>query len=75
MIDAASECLRLRESEAARRLRNAAWGLGRAVVAAGLRAAREHPWALPSLGFCGGLLGTLLLADRRDLLEDDFHES
>lgn len=65
VTDDAEACLKEREALAWARLQSAALGLKDALIVAGNRAVGEHPWTLPSVGFCAGFLLPFLLCDRR----------
>lgn len=56
--------LERREAEALGRVRDAARNLRDSVVAAGRHVVSVHPWALPSVGFCAGVLAPFLLPAR-----------
>jgi hypothetical protein len=57
--------LRDRERWARARIAAAARGLGTALAGGADRTRREHPWALPVVGFCAGLLVPFLVPSRR----------
>jgi hypothetical protein len=74
MIERPAKSLEEREVVALARVRAAARDLKRAVFAAAMRGAREHPWALPSVGFCAGILAPFLVPDRRPAPEVSGHD-
>jgi hypothetical protein len=76
-VNTTKNASRQRRAVARARVKSAARDLNHAVVDAGTRIVRAHPWAAASAGFCVGFAAPFLFRSRRDdaLVVETFAEN